>query len=373
MLFNEGNLLLLYFMKLTGTIRIVIIALLLIVIITLHLALAYSRRFLDFYIGYIYLPLQSLRSYLLNKTDISIGDMIYLLLGLFFLLLLLRSVYYAFTYRKNKADLKVELLRLLTFPLAVYLLFLVLWGGNYLRPALSDRWDMNGFNWNKKTLIRLNELLLARLNEESKDVIFFPEDESLNLYLNTAYHDRLCDMLPQLKIKATSLGYMLNYLGIQGYYNPLSGEGQFNRFIPDFMHPFVIAHEMAHQAGIAAEDDANLLAYIICSESDVLPIRYSAHFNLFLYAFSELKITDKAAAKEIFAQLNQTNKEHMEELRKMSRKYRSSFRKMSNTLYDEYLRMHGQTDGIESYSLVTRWAYFWEYTQKRKADLKVCP
>jgi len=360
-------------MKLTGPVRIAIIALLLIIIIGIQLALAYSIDFTFFYTRHIFLPLQRWRSFLFNRAGISIGDMLYLLLSLFFLLLLLRTIYFAITFRKNKADFYTELLRLLTFPVTVYLFFLILWGGNYMRPALSANWKMNSFSWDKDTLIRLNMQLLARLNEESRDTIIFPEDEQLNLLLNTAYHNQFGDRLPVMKIKATSLGYMLNYLGIQGYYNPLSGEGQFNRFIPAFMHPFVIAHEMAHQAGIAAEDDANLLAYIVCSESNVLPIRYSAHFNLFLYAFSELKLTDRQAAKEIFDQLNQTNRNNIEELRKMSRKYKSGFRKMSNSLYDEYLRMHGQTEGIDSYSLVTRWAYFWEHCAARRADLPVCP
>ena len=361
-------------MKLTGPIRITIIVLLLIAIIGLQLALAYSIDFTRFYTRHIFLPLQRSRSFLFNRTDFSIGDLLYLLLGLFLLLLLLRTIYYLITIRKNKTDFNTEVLRLLTFPLIVYLLFLILWGGNYMRPALSSGWDMsNGFRWDKETLLQLNKDLLVKLNEESRDTIIFPEDEKLNLSLNIAYHNRFGNQLPVMKIKATSLGYMLNYLGIQGYYNPLSGEGQFNRFIPAFMHPFVVAHEMAHQAGIAAEDDANLLAYIICSENKALSIRYSAHFNLFLYAFSELKIVDKQAAKEIFEQLNRTNKNNIEELRKMSRKYKSRFRKMSNSLYDEYLRMHGQTEGIDSYSLVTRWAYFWEYYPKRRADLLVCP
>jgi hypothetical protein len=139
------------------------------------------------------------------------------------------------------------------------------------------------------------------------------------------------------------------------------------------MHPFVISHEMAHQAGIAAEDDANLLAYVIGSESNISAFRYSAYFNIFIYAYSDLKEKDSLEAKNVYALLNQQSKNDIDTLKAMNRKYRSKFRKFTNSMYDEYLKMHGQQDGINTYSDVSRWVYFREYGAQKKADLEVCP
>ncbi len=354
-------------------IRLALLALLLILVFGLQYAIGHSEPALLFYIRHIFLPLQRGRSYLFNGIPLSVGDILYLILALLLLLILIRSVYFLFTYRKNKTDFWIELLRFLTLPLAVYTFFLFFWGGNYARPPLAAGWDLKTLKWDTSALIQLNRSLVQRMNEEQVLQPRFADLKTLNSMANTYYHERFGNRLPRLQVKPTSLGYMLNYLGIQGYYNPLSGEAQFNRFIPRFMHPFVLTHEMAHQAGIAAEDDANLMAYIICVESKNTAFRYSAYFNLFLYAYADLKAKDSLVAKGIFATLNQQSKNDMDTLRAMNKRYRSKFRLISTSLYDDYLKLHGQRDGINTYNDVTRWVYFWEHTDKKRANLMVCP
>ena len=353
--------------------RIGLIVFLLLFIIIVQYSLHHSESFLVFYIRNIFLPLQSWRSALLNKVPVSMGDMLYLLLALLLLVIFIRIGYFLVTFRKNKQDLLIEVLRLIEFPLGIYLIFLLFWGGNYARKPLSSQWDLKALTWDNTALISLNDSLVTQMNRELIRKISYGSFEATNAIANNLYHQRFGDRLPWLRVKPTSLGYMLNYLGIQGYYNPISGEGQFNRFIPVFMHPFVICHEMAHQAGIAAEDDANLLAYVIGSESSVPAFRYSAYFNLFLYAYSDLQVRDSVAARHVFAGLNQQIRNDMDTLRAMNRRYRSKLRGFSTSLYDEYLRMHGQHEGINTYSDVTRWVYFREHVAEKKADLMVCP
>ncbi len=354
-------------------IRVTIVVILLALILGLQYAIGHSEPALVFYIRHIFLPVQRARSYLFNRIPLSIGDIVYLILALLLLLILIRSLYFLFTYKKNKTDFWIEILRVLTLPLAIYTIFLFFWGGNYARPPLAANWNLQSLKWDTTALIQLNKTLVLRMNEEMDYHPRFPDLKTLNRAADAYYHSRFGDRLPRFKVKPTSLGYMLNYLGIQGYYNPLSGEAQFNRFIPRFMHPFVLTHEMAHQAGIAAEDDANLMAYIICVESNNAAFRYSAYFNLYLYAYADLKSKDTAIARGIFAGLNQQSKNDMDTLRAMNRRYRSKFRLISSSLYDDYLKWHGQHDGINTYNDVTRWVYFWENTDKKRANLMVCP
>lgn len=349
-----------------------IIFLLLLILIGQY-SLHHNESFLVFYIRYIFLPLQEWRSALLNKLPLSVGDVLYLLLALLLLLILTRVFYFLLHFKKNKRDLLIEVLRLIELPLFVYFVFLLFWGGNYARKPLSAGWNLKELTWDATALIDLNETLVAQMNKERSVPVAYSSLEATNKAADLLYHQRFGDQLPGLKVKPTSLGYMLNYLGIQGYYNPISGEGQFNRFIPPFMHPFVICHEMAHQAGIAAEDDANLLAYVIGAESNIPAFRYSAYFNLFLYAYSDLQVRDSTAARRIFSSLNQQSKNDLDTLRAMNRRYRSKLRGFSTSLYDEYLRLHGQREGINTYSDVTRWVYFREHVPEKKADLKVCP
>ena len=343
-------------------------------IILFQFSLSHSEGFLTFYIRYIFQPAQQIRSYLFNSLPFSIGDVLYLLLAFLLLLITVRLLYFIFTFRKNLPDLKTEFLRFLLFPSVTYLLFLLFWGGNYARKPLSAKWDLHTLRWDTAALISMNEELVKKMNEiQSQATISYSNLKSVNRQANQLFQQRFAHKIAQLKVKPTSLGYMLNYLGIQGYYNPLSGEAQFNRFIPPFMHPFVVSHEMAHQAGIAAEDDANLLAYVIGSESNIPAFRYSAYFNLFLYAYSDLKSTDSVVAHHIYDKLNLQSKNDMDTLREMNKRYRSSFRRFTSSLYDDYLRIHGQREGINTYNDVTRWVYFLYHDPKKRADLEICP
>ena len=351
--------------------RIGFILFLILFITGTQIALNKSAAAMHFYIQKIFLPLQRGRSFLLDSIPISIGDILYLLLALLLLLLLIRLIYFAFTYKKNKPDFWVSLLRFVTFPLVIYALFLILWGGNYSRAPLTKSWNIWYSNWDTGRLVRLNKFLIQKMNETEKDVIVYPDLKTLNNQTNIYYHQQFGFTLPHLKVKPTSLGYLLNYIGIHGYYNPLSGESQFNRFIPQFMHPFVITHEMAHQAGIAREDDANLLAYIIGVRSPVAAYRYSAYFNLFLYAYSDLQARDKDLAATLLLSLNQKSRRDMQTLTVMYKKYKSAFRGFSNSIYDEYLRLHGQSKGLEAYNFVTHWVYYWELVDHEKAKVSL--
>ena len=353
-------------------IRLGLIIFLLGSILTMQYALDHNAQFLSFYINHLFLPLQRDRNDIFNKIPLSIGDILYLLLFLLFLLIFIRFVYFAFTYKKNKPDFWTELLRLSTFPLVIYIFFLVFWGGNYSRKALTHNWNLEKIPWNTNTLIDLNKFLIQNLNELNKDSveIVYPKLKELNKLSNKLYRENFGSKIPRLKVKPTSLGYMLNYFGIHGYYNPLSGEAQYNKFILPFMHPFVISHEMAHQLGIAREEDANLMAYIIGVKSNNKAFQYSAYFNLYLYSSGNLEEKDKKMADELYQTLNPKTKQDISDLQAMYKKYRSVLRGLSNSLYDEYLILHGQEKGINSYNDVTKWVYYYEkFNRKDKISI----
>lgn len=354
-------------------VRISLILFLIICIVSLQLALSKSEAFLSFYFHRIFLPFQKFRSALLNKLNFSLGDYLYLFLFLLILLIFIRLVYFAITFKNNKDDFWIEGLRFFTFPLVIYLCFLIFWGGNYNKKPIHEEWKSKEWKWNQEKLIELNDFLILKINETVAEngPFNYEKLKVLNQKSNSYFHQYFDENLPVLKVKVTSLGYFLNYLGIHGYYNPLSGEAQFNKFILPFMHPFVITHEMAHQIGIAREDDANLLAYVLGVKSEDPIYRYSAYFNLFLYANADLKAKNQDLANEFLQKLNPQSMQDIKDLRAMYLRYKSFLRGFSNYLYEEYLILHGQDKGLDSYNQVTEWVYFWEIKGNRELRLKL--
>ena len=61
---------------------------------------------------------------------------------------------------------------------------------------------------------------------------------------------------------------LMNYLGLAGFYFPLTGEANYNRLMPAPSLPLSVAHEKAHQRGIAPEDEAGFVGYLVCAMSD---------------------------------------------------------------------------------------------------------
>jgi hypothetical protein len=79
--------------------------------------------------------------------------------------------------------------------------------------------------------------------------------------------------------KPVRFSRVLTRLGISGIFFPFTGEANFNTEQPDCDLPFSIAHEMAHQRGFAREDEANFIAFLVCTNSSNAYVRYSGYLN----------------------------------------------------------------------------------------------
>ena len=65
-------------------------------------------------------------------------------------------------------------------------------------------------------------------------------------------------------VKLSTYSSILSYMGFSGYPNPFTLEAHINGDMPKMSMPITIVHEMAHQNGIAAENDANFKGFLNC-------------------------------------------------------------------------------------------------------------
>ncbi len=90
------------------------------------------------------------------------------------------------------------------------------------------------------------------------------------------------------KIKLSLFSLPLTYMGFSGYLNPFTLEAQVNRWIPKIDLPITAAHEMAHQQGYAAENEANFIGFLRCYYHPDLDIQYAARLFGLRYTYHEL-------------------------------------------------------------------------------------
>jgi hypothetical protein len=348
--------------------KLMIIAVLMAVLTIIQYVLPSDSRVVSFYNAFIFHPFQSVRNIVFSLVPVSVGDLLYLGAGIAFAWVLGKWIYYLCSFRKNKEQLGMSLIHTAIVCGSIYILFMLGWGGNYYKPSLTNYWGLEKSKADADASLEdFDRFLITKLNEYApgyRSTSFRKIDKEAKHYYKTYTDSRTRNY--GVKVKASLFGYLMQHFAIQGYYNPWTGEAQVNKYLPAFMLPFVICHEMAHQSGIAAEDDANLLSYAISTVPSDSLFRYSAYFNLWLYTHARLKMQDHDRADMLKRKLNPITLAHLDTLKNIRMRYASDFSNYSGALYDGYLKLHHQKDGIESYNKVALTAWAWERKEKGK-------
>ena len=343
---------------------VLVIALILLAIV--QYIFANSETAVSFYGSYIFLPFQLLRNVSLGIVPVSIGDTIYIVLTIVIISLIIKWIYYLIKLKLYRRPLLLSLYRTALAVAVGYILFFIGWGGNYSKPSIAKHWglEMSQELEDDSALVKFDLYLIDKMNEYAPRYVEQKfksvEKQSRDYYKQFSATK---DKRSSLKIKPSLFGNLLEYSGIQGYYNPFTGEGQINKNLPDFLLPFTTCHEMAHQTGIAAEDDANFLAFVVCTNSNDPAFIYSAYFNIWLYANGKLRSRDSVLSKSLYKEINPITMEHIYTLRRRREEFKSPLSKYSGYFYDNFLKLNKQEKGMESYDDVVNTVYVWE--QKR--------
>ncbi|MBR2850615.1 MAG: DUF3810 domain-containing protein [Clostridia bacterium] len=180
--------------------------------------------------------------------------------------------------------------------------------------------------------------------------------EELNDKLMDAY-DVACekyDFIPKLhsRVKRVMLSEPMTYTHISGVYTFFTGEANINTNFPDYTLPYTAAHELAHQRGIAREDEANFVAFLVCKESDDVYIRYSAYLNMYEYLRNALYAANPDYYTETYYSVPVNCRKEMTAYSKFFDKYRENvIEEVSETVNDTFLTING-TEGTRSYGMV---------------------
>jgi hypothetical protein len=207
-------------------------------------------------------------------------------------------------------------------------------------------------------------LVSERLSELQDDIRFDEANRSvlpmsfreMNRSLLDAY-DTLHEDYPfvqklRSRVKNVILSTPMSYTHITGVYTYFTGEANLNVNFPDFTLPFTAAHELAHQRGIAKEDEANFIAYLVCIRSEDVYVRYSGYLNLYEYLASALYRANPSLHQKALSDLPIAVRAELNAYANFFDRYEDSVAsKVSSAVNDTYLKTQG-TQGTASYGLV---------------------
>lgn len=248
----------------------------------------------------------------------------------------------------------------------LYASFVALWGLNYLRPPIVHtlRWPSEAPTADE--LQGLCEELALDANRLRKDL---PSDGTGALkvdrprvldHRNEGY-ERFQGMLapvlpaslqepsrPKIAFLSSLMSRSLTY----GMYIPWTGEALLNGSTPPPALPFSVCHEMAHQQGIAREDEANFVAYLACRLHPDPLFRYSGVRAALGEAMAQLRGGRLETWKAIRASLEPGVLADEAAETAWLRQHQGRFSQVQGRVYDGYLKSQGQADGALSYGRV---------------------
>jgi hypothetical protein len=257
---------------------------------------------------------------------------------------------------------------LLSVVVTLFSVFVWNFAAGYRGRSLDEKLELERNEVSAEELYDTAVLLIESINRETDDVHFQKDGfsempyslEDMNDKLGKAY-GRLADEYTFIqtmpaRVKPVLASEVMSYMHITGVYSFFTGEANLNVNFPDYTLPFTAAHEMAHQRGIAREDEANVVDYLVCIISDDPYVRYSGYLNMYEYLISALYRTDKDLWLDAAKRLNSHSNSDIQASNAVSQKYADTvIGDISNSVNDLYLKGNG-TEGRVSYGLVTRLA-----------------
>ncbi len=143
---------------------------------------------------------------------------------------------------------------------------------------------------------------------------------------------------------------IMNYLGLSGFYFPWTGEANYNRLQPAPTRPHSMAHEKAHQRGIAPEDEAGFIGYLACALSDDAYTRYSGGLYAQHELLAELARFDLARARALVSRRLPGVQRDVDFIRSFWLGYEGPATRVSLSVNDRYLKAQGMKGGVQTYA-----------------------
>lgn len=244
--------------------------------------------------------------------------------------------------------------------------FYLAWGMNYARPPVEDRlgWD------DVEPPAELATALAERMVDDANAAYLALHDsedagEPTSLGENLEHLD---DALEEGWLRATrELGWegpvtwrhgpfkrlvispLVRRAGLSGFYSPFTGEANVVRSLPAISYPQVVAHEKAHQRGIAPEDEANFLGWLATSRAPDPHAQYSALIFAQRQLLRMLLRSDPERGKELLERRLPGVQRDVDDLHEYWSVATGRTARISQRVNDAYLKTNRVEGGVAAY------------------------
>ena len=308
---------------------------------------------------YISLPVK----WLFNLFPFSVGEIILICIAAGTIIGLIVSIIMCFTRRNGKPMARWGLNVISIASLAI-ILFVLFGGFNYSSLTFAER---SGYDVKESTVYELMDLCLYlndraaecrnRLTQDAGGAVTTELTAYDMFYMAKDGYDAIEDRFPEFKgfyttPKPALTSEAMCYLQISGIYPYISPEAVVNIKTPVSELPHTICHEMAHQRGIAREDEANYVGYLAAVNNPDLLFQYSGYSQALSYCLSALYRASSTAYDQIRPRINVGILRDMSIAGNFWRSFEQKNElpaKISTAVNNTYLQIQNIPDGTRSY------------------------
>jgi hypothetical protein len=303
------------------------------------------------YSGAAYLALQRRLTSWSNAIPIAVTDLLLAALGVAAAAGLRRWIRVSKSPGRWRALPRVAL-GVATIASAVYLLFMATWGLNYRREPLRMRLDFDAARVTPGAVAEFTSGVVERVNalHGRAHAEAWPDWESLPVTLGPSFlrvQRELADVEPAVPglPKRSVLTFYFERAGVSGMTDPFALEVVVDRSQLPFERPFVAAHEWAHLAGYAGEEEANFIGWLVCLQGPT-GAQYSGNLALLLSLLGAMPAAERQAFVDAIAP---GPRRDIQAIQNRSARIWRWLQRPAWWVYDRYLRANRVESGIRSY------------------------
>lgn len=311
----------------------------------------------SYYSNGLYRFISKLMHYTFGWVPFSVGDVFYTLASIYIIR------WFIINRKRILKDTKQWLLDILAAFSIGYFAFHLLWAFNYYRLPLDKSLQIDS-TYTTEELIHFMEQLIEKANETHftitkndtiKVIVPYHKNQLLNLVPEG--YANLSEEYPHLTYNTKSLkrsiySLPLTYMGFSGYLNPFTNEAQIDGLIPKYNYPTTSSHEVAHQLGYAAENEANFIGSLAAIHHQNIYFKYSGYTFALSHCLNEIYARDKNKFEELIKTINKGILKNYKESNEFWKMYQNPLEPVFKTFYNSFLKAHNQTKGINSYNYV---------------------
>ncbi len=238
-------------------------------------------------------------------------------------------------------------------------LFCLWWGVCYYAGTLAEREGLEDRPIAAEELEKVTRYFVMRANELSGEVardadgLFTLDHADMFRHSRTVYHEaqQVFPSLegPDLRAKPVVFSPLMSLINNTGFFFAFTAEANVNTASTDALIPATVAHELAHQRGVAREDEANFAAVIACMTSGDPEYAYSGALMAYVYLGNALHSTDYDAWKAIYDRMNEDVRRDLDAHNAYWDRFDNKATEVSDKVYEAFLETYGDDRGMQSY------------------------